>query len=216
MVHDKLMFSATIDKTLMSYLDGETLILSPTHAANAVSVSPTSSSRTDRSLLHQRLCHLGADQLEQLIKDVHGPMQVGGHQMNCLWWGTFVDNSTQWMEVFDMYQKSDMFEAFKIFKARVEHQTGEKIKCLHHNKGGKYMSKTFLKFCEDEGICLEFTNAATPQQNGVVEHLNRTIEEVITSMLVEANLPESFWMRMLSVLTNTFTITVPPLPYHTT
>lgn len=69
---------------------------------------------------------------------------------------------------------------------------------MHHDKGSEYMSSAFLDFCKSKEIRLEFTNVATPQQNGVAKHLNKTIKEAITSMLTEANLPESFWNHMLS------------------
>ncbi|KAG5727436.1 hypothetical protein E4T56_gene11919 [Termitomyces sp. T112] len=68
-IQDKPIFSATIDKTLTSYLDGHTLISSPSHAAKVVSTGPTSSSVIERNLLHRRMCHLGARRLEQLITE---------------------------------------------------------------------------------------------------------------------------------------------------
>lgn len=243
---DELIFSATINNALTAYLDGETLVSSPAYTANASSIGPTSPSGVDRSLLHRRMCHIGADRLEQLIReeltsdlilssdsklshicepciqgkqhrapfphtadkatevlgrvfsDVHGPMQTGGHQSNRKWWITFTDDSTRWMEAYDMYRKSDAFAAFKSFKAQAERHTGKKIKCIHFDKGGEYTSNEFLSYCRKEGIRVEFTNTATPQQNGVAERLNRTIEEAVTSMLAEANLPMSFWTYALS------------------
>ena len=91
-----------------------------------------------------------------------------------------------------MYKKSDTFEAFKLYKAQMEQQTGLALKYLHHDKGGEYMSRLFLDYYRTAGICLEFTNMATLQQNGVAKQLNRTIKEAITAMLAEANLPKSF------------------------
>lgn len=136
--------------------------------------------------------------LGRIFSDVHSPMQVGGHQSNRRWWVTFVDDSTRWMEVYDMYRKSDVLSAFKTFKAQAERHVEKAIKCVHFDKGGEYTSNDFLSFCRSEGIHVEFTNTATPQQNGVAERMNRTIEESITSMLTEAKLPPSFWTYALS------------------
>ena len=97
-----------------------------------------------------------------------------------------------------MYRKSDALLAFKTFKAQAERYTERSIKCVHFDQGGEYTSKEFMDYCKLEGIRVEFTNTGTPQQNGVAERMNRTIEESITSMLAEANLPPSFWTYTLS------------------
>lgn len=243
---DELIFSASIDSNLTSYLDEETLVSSLSYSANASFLGLTSSSKVDRSLLHRRMCHLSADRLEQLIQEdltsdlkvspspalphickpclkgkqhrtafphkadrapevlrrvfsnVYGPMQVDRHRSNRRWWIMFTEDSTRWMEVYDMAWKSDAYAAFKCFKAQVELHMGKKVKCIHFDKGGEYTSSQFMNFCKSEGIRVEFTNTATPQQNSVAERLNRTLEEAITSMLSEANLPQSFWTYALS------------------
>ena len=42
--------------------------------------------------------------------------------------------------------KSDVFEAFKQFKAFAENQIERRIKTLQDDKGGEYMSNAMLKF----------------------------------------------------------------------
>ena len=121
--------------------------------------------------------------------------QDGGFQ----YWVTFIDDCTRWLENYAIRQKSGVFSAFKEFRVLVETQTGRKIKCLHVDQGGEYTLKEFLLFCKNEGIRVEFTTRATPQQNGVVECVNCTIEEALTSMLIEAGLPASFWDDALNV-----------------
>ncbi|KAH9688940.1 Integrase catalytic domain-containing protein [Citrus sinensis] len=51
----------------------------------------------------------------------------------------------------------------------------------------------FLVFCKQEGIQRQFMVAYTPQQNGVVEQMNRTFTEIIRAILRTAGLPNSFW-----------------------
>nr|GFA62902.1 hypothetical protein [Tanacetum cinerariifolium] len=48
-------------------------------------------------------------------------------------------------------------------------------------------------FCSQKGIKKEFSNARTPQQNGVAERRNRTLIEVARTMLADAKLPVIFW-----------------------
>lgn len=237
--------TATIDQSLMLYLDGDTIIPTLPGINGTAHTTFITSVYIDKHLLHRRMCHFGSDCLDTLIKsnlsedlvtvsgssmpnickpclegkqhwapfshtanratevlgcvfsDVHGPMQHGTHETNQRWWVTFVNDCTCWMEAYNMFWKSDTFKAFKLFKAQLERQTGKSLKCLHHDKGGEYISKAFLDYCRTAGICFEFTNVATPQQNGVTEHLNRMIKESIKAMLAEANLPESFWAHAL-------------------
>ena len=60
------------------------------------------------------------------------------------------------------------------------------------------MSKEFNQFCINEGIECQHTVRNRPQQNGVAERANRTMEEGIIAMLYEAGLPLSFWGEALA------------------
>jgi len=136
--------------------------------------------------------------LDRIFSDVHGPMPV----QSCngqLYWATFIDDASLWMEAYELAKKSDLFAAFLQFKVLVEKQTGQNIKCFHNDEGGEFKLKALIKFCKEEGIRIEWTTRATPQQNGVAECSNRTIGEAITAMLDELNLPPSFWNEALNV-----------------
>ena len=84
-------------------------------------------------------------------------------------------------------EKSEAFEKFKIFKAMAENESGMKIKCLRSDNGGQFTSNDFNYFCEGHEIKRQFSAAKTPQQNGVVERKNRTVQEAARTMLNEAN-----------------------------
>ncbi|PWA61635.1 hypothetical protein CTI12_AA371330 [Artemisia annua] len=91
------------------------------------------------------------------------------------------------------HEKSKAFEAFKIFKAMVEKEKGLKIKSMRSDRGGEFLSKEFNKFCEDNGIRRFPTAPYSPQQNGVVERKNRTILDMVRSMLKSKKMPKEFW-----------------------
>ena len=55
------------------------------------------------------------------------------------------------------------------------------------------MSKEFIDFLDKGGIVRQYTVRNRPQQNGVAERANRTLEERITAMLAESGLPKQFW-----------------------
>jgi hypothetical protein len=48
-------------------------------------------------------------------------------------------------------------------------------------------------WAEDHGINLEFTKTYIPSQNGVAEHLNKTLLEITRSLLLGMSIPKCFW-----------------------
>ena len=120
-----------------------------------------------------------------------GPMKtpsiLGSHYML-----TFIDDFTRKVWVYFLKYKSEVFEMFFHFKALVEKQSGQYIKVLRNDRGGEYISKDFLRFFKENGIHKKFTTRYTPQQNGVAERKNRTIMEMVRSMLKEKHLPNEY------------------------
>ncbi|KAH9754149.1 Integrase catalytic domain-containing protein [Citrus sinensis] len=106
---------------------------------------------------------------------------------------TFIDDYSRRCWVYQIKKKSDVFLVFKEYKARLELESGKKIKCLRTDNGGEYTDGEFLAFCKQKGIQRQFTVAYTLQQNGVAERMNRTLTERIRAMLRTAGLPNSFW-----------------------
>lgn len=79
-------------------------------------------------------------------------------------------------------------ERFLEFKSLVENQTDRKIKVLRTDNGGVFCGKEFNKFYKQHGISRQNTTPYSPQQNGVVERMNRTLMEKARSMLSDAGL----------------------------
>ena len=55
-----------------------------------------------------------------------------------------------------------MFAKFKLWKAKVENQTGRKIKCLWSDYGTEYIDSKFTELCEQHGIKRHFIVQKTP------------------------------------------------------
>ncbi|KAE8696959.1 hypothetical protein F3Y22_tig00110637pilonHSYRG00407 [Hibiscus syriacus] len=106
---------------------------------------------------------------------------------------SFIDDYSRRCWVYPIKKKKDVFSTFKKLKARVELDSGNKIKCFRTYNGGEYTSEEFDDFCRKEGIKRQFTVANTPQKNGVVERMNRTLLERTRAMLRDAGLEKSFW-----------------------
>ena len=75
----------------------------------------------------------------------------------------------------------------------MENHRNKKIKFLQFDHGDKYLSYEFglqLKQC---GIVSQLTPPGTPQCNGVSECRNRTLLDMVRSMMSLTDLPLSFW-----------------------
>ncbi|GAU11414.1 hypothetical protein TSUD_344050 [Trifolium subterraneum] len=70
-------------------------------------------------------------------------------------------------------------------------------KSLRTDRGGEYTSSAFNDFCSTHGIKRQLTTAYTPQQNGVSERKNRTLLNMIRSMLNSRSVPKRFWPEAL-------------------
>ena len=89
----------------------------------------------------------------------------------------FVDDFTRMMWVAFLKEKSKDFEKFKIFKNRVENESGVKIICLRLDRGGEFTSREFNMFCKENGIKRKLSSHRTPEQNGIAERRNRSVVE---------------------------------------
>ena len=70
------------------------------------------------------------------------------------------------------------------------------LKCIHTDNGGEYCG-SFDVYCKQYGIKYEKTPPKTPQLNGLVERMNRTLIERVRCMLSKAKLPKHFWGEAL-------------------
>jgi transposase InsO family protein len=80
----------------------------------------------------------------------------------------------------------------------VEIETGLKLKCLISDNGGEYKDGGFKQFCAANGIIMEKTILRMPQQNGMAERMNRTLNEHARSMRLHVGLPKTFWIDVVS------------------
>nr|GEX08596.1 retrovirus-related Pol polyprotein from transposon TNT 1-94 [Tanacetum cinerariifolium] len=62
----------------------------------------------------------------------------------------------------------------------------------------KFKNYKMNQLCGIKGIKREFSNARTPQQNGVAERKNRTLFEAARTMLADSLLPIPFWAEAVN------------------
>jgi len=76
-------------------------------------------------------------------------------------------------------------------------QHGARIKWLHSNHGGEYLSNEFSTHLATHRTERTLTVHDTPQENGVTERLNHTILEKVHAMLHSVQLPKYLWGEAL-------------------
>ncbi|KAK8597087.1 hypothetical protein V6N12_065563 [Hibiscus sabdariffa] len=144
-----------------------------------------------------------SDLLGLIHSDVCGPMNTqarGGFQ----YFITFTDDFSRYGYIYLMRHKSEALEKFKEFKNEVQNQHGKSIKALRSDRGGEYLSQDFDELLKECGIVSQLTPPGTPQWNGVSERRNRTLLDMVRSMMSHTDLPTSFWGYALE--TTAFTL----------
>ncbi|GJU09249.1 putative ribonuclease H-like domain-containing protein [Tanacetum coccineum] len=61
------------------------------------------------------------------------------------------------------------------------------------DNGTEFKNSKLIELCGSKGIKRDYSNARTPQQNGVAERKNRTLIEAARTMLADSKLPTMFW-----------------------
>lgn len=147
--------------------------------------------------------------LELIHTDICGPFDVpswGGEKYFIL----FIDDFSRYCYMYLLHEKSQSVNVLEIFINEVERQLDRKVKVVRSDRGGEFYGKfnesgqcpgPFAKLLESRGICAQYTLPGTPQQNGVAERRNRTLMDMVRSMLSNSNVPFSLWMHALKTAT---------------
>ena len=103
-----------------------------------------------------------------------------------------IDDCTRYCYVYLLRSKYEALEMFQHFKNEVENQLDRKIKVIRSDRGGEYEAP-FGDFCSQHGIIHQTTAPYSPQQNGVAEHKNKTLKEMMNALLLSSGLPQNLW-----------------------
>ncbi|KAJ9541503.1 hypothetical protein OSB04_028009 [Centaurea solstitialis] len=157
------------------------------------------------------------DLLEIIHTDVCGPFSHvarGGYR----YFITFTDDFSRYGYVYLMRHKSETFEKFKEYQNEVQNLLDKRIKFLRSDRGGEYLSDEFDNHLMECGIVSQLTPPYTPQMNGVSERRNRTLLDMVRTMMCHSSLPVSFWGHALEtaahILNRAPTKSVEKTPYE--
>ncbi|CAJ2632337.1 unnamed protein product [Trifolium pratense] len=149
-------------------------------------------SKQSRNSYNTEMPSRATRRLEAIHSDVCGPFEeksMGGNS----YFVSFIDEFTRKLWIYMIAKKSEVFDVFKKFRIIVQNESGEVISKIRTDGGGEYTSNEFKSFCASNGIKHEITAPYTPQHNGTAERKNRTIVNMVRSMIKEKGLPHYLW-----------------------
>ncbi|GAQ92268.1 Transposon-encoded protein [Klebsormidium nitens] len=134
--------------------------------------------------------------LELVHMDVCGPMPVtskGGSR----YLATFLDVYSKLSVVQPMKRKSNVTAVTESVFARLELQSGKKVKGVQTNRGGEYVNEGMTALLGKRGTVHRTTAGHSLEQNGSAERLNRTLEERARALLENAGLGPDLWAEAM-------------------
>nr|GEW36163.1 hypothetical protein [Tanacetum cinerariifolium] len=99
---------------------------------------------------------------------------------------------------FFLKSKDETSGILKKFISEIENLKDLRVKIIRCDNGGEFRNKEMNDFCSQKRIKREFSNARTPQQNGVAKRRNRTLIEAARTMLADVKLPVTFWAEAVN------------------
>jgi hypothetical protein len=135
--------------------------------------------------------------LQLLHMDLFGPSKTaslsGKHYAFVI-----VDDFSKFTWVLFLNLKNEVLKVFKNFCKKVQNEKQYSITTIRSDHGGEFDNIAFDDFCKENGYEHHFSAPRTPQQNGVVERKNRTLQEMARTMLNENNLPKYLWAEAVN------------------
>nr|GFB94208.1 putative ribonuclease H-like domain-containing protein [Tanacetum cinerariifolium] len=135
--------------------------------------------------------------LHTLHMDLFSPSSVSSisHKWYCL---VVTDDFSRFTWTFFLKTKDETSGILRKFVTEIENLKDLKVKIIRCDNGGEFMNKEMNDFCLQKGLKREFSNARTPQQNGVAKRRNTTLIEAARTMLADAKLPVTFWAEAVN------------------
>ena len=135
--------------------------------------------------------------LELIHIDLFGPTKTKRLSGNCFIF-VLVNDFSRFTWVFFLEHKDDAFSCFNVFRKKVEKDKDFLILRIRSDRGGEFINHSFITYCEENGIKCELSYLRTPQQNGIIERKNRTLQEIVRTMISEYGLTQYLWAEAVN------------------
>jgi hypothetical protein len=128
---------------------------------------------------------------EMLHSDLMGPFPRDSNGAKYV--ATFIDEASRRSFIFLLRKKKDIAVAAKNIVSLFFTQTKRRLKYWQSDRGGEYLSSVLRDFFDQEGIIHRLSTTESPEQNGVAERFNRTLEESSLSTMSATGVSHYYW-----------------------
>ena len=127
-----------------------------------------------------------ADSPGVVVADLCSPSieSIGGYKHFLL----ITDEFSKFRKVYFLKNKSETAGCIKLYVRFFENQMGRPIRRFHSDAGKEFKNKTVKRILDKIGAEQTFTAPYRPQMNGQAERSNRTIMDLVRSILIGAHL----------------------------
>lgn len=156
-----------------------------------------------RSAIPHQMEECSTEVLGHVFSDLCGLMDTPSSE-GFRYFITFTDDFSHYTHVGFCKSKDNALNVLKVWRARAKKETEKSLKIFRTDGGGEYTSKAFNAYLDEHGISRETTNTYTPQENGVMERINQTINNLAWSMIADVketlkpkSLPPNLWPQAI-------------------
>ena len=157
--------------------------------------------------------------LHIVVTDIIGPIDkpVGINRYRYIL--IFLDTFTDYLVTYLLRHKDETFTKFQEYVAMMENQIGSnmqgcKLKILRSDNGTEYVNTKFQEYLKSKGIRHELTVPYNPSQNGIAERKNRTIIEMVRTMLYGSKVNHYLWPYAVTWATHLLNCSVSKRSQH--
>jgi transposase InsO family protein len=112
-----------------------------------------------------------------------------------------LDDFTHYLWAFPLKLKSDTFTTLSHFFVYVSTQFSRTVKAIQCDNGREFDNSSTRFFLLSNGTQLRMSCPYTSPQNGKVERIIRSVNNVIRTLLIHASLPGRYWAEGLHTTT---------------
>jgi hypothetical protein len=135
--------------------------------------------------------------LELVHADTMGPIKpksIGGSKYVLV----VLDDFSRYSECRFLESKADIGDALLDVLTHWERQCGRVVKALRTDRGTEFCNEALEDVLNSKGIQHQLSVRYTPQQNGRVERVNRTLMDRTRALIIQSNAPKRLWAEALS------------------
>jgi hypothetical protein len=148
--------------------------------------------KATRSSLPARGVVASTAPIQLLHIDVAGPLRTSNFAGGERYFMAVVDDFSRYCIPFLMKHKSDVGANYRHLDRALQSKFASSIVSIRTDNEGQFTSHAFEEFLRAQGTSHQLSQPHHPQQNGVVERMNRTLMTTTRSLLLQAGVPHRF------------------------